>query len=71
MVARDNPFFAAQIDSELYGDENVLGKLPPLEARLRILASYAGGRAPPCKIRHVQAVCILPGGVSVYTRPSL
>jgi hypothetical protein len=40
-VARDDPWFFTQIDSAIYGDDDVLSDLSPLAARISILRQYA------------------------------
>ena len=40
-LARDNPWFFVQVDSAIFGDEDVFAGLPPLEARLRVVEQYA------------------------------
>ena len=40
-MARDDPFFFAQVDTTIFGDDDRFKGLSPLEARLRVLEAYA------------------------------
>ena len=40
-LARDDPFFFARVDAQIFGDVDAFAGLSPLEARLRVLERYA------------------------------